>query len=231
MPIGIPTVSPEPTGRRSTMRIGILGAGNMAEALGTQWARAGHEVVIGARTTAKATALADRIGPPARAAAGLRAAAENADAVLLAVLYEAVPEVLDAAGDALRDRPLLDCVNGIVHPGVTLAAGGGPSVAEQIAARSGARVVKAFNLCHESVWRRTPPHFDGRPLTVPLCGDDPDALATARALVTGLGCEPVEAGGLDRAGLLEATAAFAIGLYLAGADPQAVFPPVAYAVG
>ncbi|MGW2548375.1 NAD(P)-binding domain-containing protein, partial [Kitasatospora sp. NPDC001574] len=34
------------------MRIGIIGAGNMARALGGQWARAGHEVVFGARSAA-----------------------------------------------------------------------------------------------------------------------------------------------------------------------------------
>lgn len=212
------------------MRIGILGAGNMAEALGTQWAHAGHEVIVGARTPAKAAALAGRIGPAARAA-GLREAAASGDAVLLAVPYEAVAEVLEAAGDALRGRPLIDCVNGIVHPGVTLATGTGPSVAERVAGRSGARVVKAFNLCHESVWRRTPPHFDGRPLAVPLCGDDPAALATARSLVTDIGCVPLETGGLARAGLLEATAAFAIGLWFAGADPRSIFPPLSHATG
>ncbi|BBJ44923.1 hypothetical protein SSPO_076410 [Streptomyces antimycoticus] len=30
------------------MRIGVLGTGTMADALGTQWARAGHELFIGA---------------------------------------------------------------------------------------------------------------------------------------------------------------------------------------
>ena len=59
----------------------------------------------------------------------------------------------------------------------------------------------------------------------------PAALAVARTLVTDLGCEPVEAGGLARAGLLEATAAFAIGLWFTDADPQAIFPPLAHAAG
>ena len=120
------------------MRIGILGAGNMAEALGTQWSRADHELLIGARTRPKAEALARRIGSAA-GAAGLREAAASGDAVLLAVPYEAVGEVLETAGEALRGRPLIDCVNGVIHPGATLATGTGPSVAERIADRSGAR--------------------------------------------------------------------------------------------
>jgi 8-hydroxy-5-deazaflavin:NADPH oxidoreductase len=212
------------------MRIGILGAGGMAEALGAQWARAGHDVTVGARDRAKAAATAERLGPGGRAG-GLREAAAYGEAVLLAVPYDAVDEVLTAAGDALRDRPLIDCVNGIVHPGVTPATGSGPSVAERVAARSGAQVVKAFNLCHVGVWRRTPPHFAGRPLGVPVCGDDPAALAVVRALVGDLGCAPLDAGGLARAGVLEATAAFAIGLYLGGADPRSAFPPIEHAQG
>ncbi|MYW05527.1 NAD(P)-binding domain-containing protein, partial [Streptomyces sp. SID3343] len=44
------------------MRIGILGAGNMAGALGAKWVRAGHDVVIGARSAHRAGALAGRIG-------------------------------------------------------------------------------------------------------------------------------------------------------------------------
>jgi predicted dinucleotide-binding enzyme len=53
-----------------------------------------------------------------------------------------------------------------------------PSAAERIAAAApDARVVKAFNLCHVDVWRLTPPVFDGRPLAVPLCGDDERALS------------------------------------------------------
>jgi predicted dinucleotide-binding enzyme len=194
------------------MRIGILGAGNMADALGAQWARAGHDVLVGARTPAKAAALAGRIG--ARAGS-LSEAAGFGDATLVAVRYEGLPDLLAQAGGPLRGRTVLDCVNAVVPPGATLA--------------TGANVVKAFNLCHDSVWRRRPPHFDGRPLAVPICGDDAAALATARSLVTDLGCEPVDAGGLDRAGLLEATAAFAIGLYLGGADPRSVFPPMEYA--
>ncbi|GAA4625330.1 NAD(P)-binding domain-containing protein [Actinoallomurus vinaceus] len=195
----------------------------MADALGTQWARAGHEVLVGARDGDKAARLAARIGPGARAG-GLRDAAGFGDAVLLAVAYDGVKEVLGHAGDLLRGRTVIDCVNGIVHPGVTLATGAGPSVARQIADATGAHVVKAFNLCPDDLWRMTPPLVDGRPLTVPICGDDTDALATVRTLTTDLGCVPADAGGLDRAGVLEATAAYVIGMYIGGVDPRSALP-------
>ncbi|MFI9154692.1 NADPH-dependent F420 reductase [Streptomyces sp. NPDC053367] len=199
------------------MRIGILGTGGMADALGTQWARAGHQVRAGGRT-----------GPT-----GLREAAEfGADAVLLAVPYEAAVPVVAGLAEPLRGRTLIDCTNP-VGAGFALLTSGGPSAAERIAAAApGVRVVKAFNLCHVSVWRRTPPVFDGRPLAVPLAGDDEPALDVVRRLVRDIGCEPVHAGGLDRAGLVEATAALLIRLWVAeGADAQAIAPPLAYAAG
>ncbi|MZD08050.1 NADP oxidoreductase, partial [Streptomyces sp. SID5785] len=92
--------------------------------------------------------------------------------------------------------------------------------------------VKAFNLCHEDVWRMRPPVFDGRPLAVPVCGDDRAALAFVRGLIRDVGCTPVAGGGLERAGLLEATAALFIALWVGeGADVQAIAPPLDCAAG
>jgi hypothetical protein len=195
------------------MRIGILGTGSMADALGTRWARAGHEVFVGGRDVGRAAESAGRIG--AAGAGGLRAAAEfGTGAVLLAVLYAAAVEVVAGLEVPLRGRVLVDCCNP-VGPGFALLTRDGLSAAgEIVAAAPGAHVVKAFNLCHEDVWCLTPPVFGGRPLAVPPAGDSEDALAVVRRLVRALGCEPLNAGGLDRAGLLEATAALLIRLWV-----------------
>jgi 8-hydroxy-5-deazaflavin:NADPH oxidoreductase len=211
------------------MRIGILGTGNMADALGRQWARAGHEVFVGGRDAGRAAELAGRIG--GAGSGGLAAAVEfGTDAVLLAVPYAAAMEVVSGLEVALRGRVLIDCSNA-VGPGFVLATRSGRSAAGEIAAAApGAHVVKAFNLCHEDVWRLMPPVFGGRPLAVPVAGDSAEALAVVRRLVRDLGCEPLNAGGLDRAGLLEATAALLIGLWVGeGADAQAIAPPLDFA--
>ncbi|MFE2722259.1 NADPH-dependent F420 reductase [Kitasatospora sp. NPDC059327] len=211
------------------MRIGIIGAGTMARALGGQWVRAGHEVAFGARDGARAAAAARLLGEGARAVEDPAAAADFGEAVLLAVPADQVERVVARAAPP-AGRVLIDCTNPIAAGTLTLSTAGGPSMAERIAAAApGTHVVKAFNLCHESVWRRTPPVFDGRPLAVPLCGDDPAAVALVGRLTADLGAEPLPGGGLDRAGLLEATAAFMIGLWFAGRDAQAVLPPLAYA--
>ncbi|MFB6893031.1 NADPH-dependent F420 reductase [Kitasatospora sp. NPDC056327] len=213
------------------MRIGVLGTGNMADALATHWARAGHEVVVGGRDARRAERLAERVGGGARAA-GLSEAAGAGEVVLAALPFGAGAEVVRDLRGALTGRVLVDCSNP-VGPGFRLLTEGGPSAARLLAAAApGARVVKAFNLCHEDVWRMRPPVFDGRPLAVPLCGDDDEALGLVRTLVRDVGCEPVAAGGLDRAGLLEATAALLIGLWVGeGADAQAIAPPLAFAAG
>ncbi|MFJ9692494.1 NADPH-dependent F420 reductase [Kitasatospora sp. NPDC101183] len=206
------------------MRIGIIGNGGMATALGGQWASAGHDVLVGGRDAGRAAATAARIG--ARSGTVREAVHHGDGAVLLAVPYGAAEELAAEHARELAGRTVLDPANA-VGPGFTLATGTGPSVAERIAAAApGAHVVKAFNLCHESVWRLRPPVFDGRPLAVPLCGDDERALATARRLVGDLGCLPLGAGPLARARLLEATAALLIGLWVGeGADAQAIAPP------
>ncbi|WP_327091614.1 NADP oxidoreductase [Nonomuraea sp. NBC_01738] len=159
------------------------------------------------------------------AASTFEQAAGYGEATLLALPFRVVPEVLEGLDDRLRGRTLIDCTNGVdmgefVRP-----------MAADVARISGAHVVKAFNLCHVDVWRMEPPVFGGRPLAVPLCGDDERALAAARALAADLGCEPFYAGGLERAGLAESAMAFLVGLWFRGLDAQAVIPPLAYAEG
>lgn len=214
------------------MRIGVLGTGNMADALATHWARAGHEVTIGGRDAGRAARLAARVGGGARPAGLRTAAGSGQDVVLAALPFGAGEEVVRELRAALAGTVLLDCSNP-VGEGFRLLTGGGPSAAQRLAAAApGARVVKAFNLCHEDVWRMRPPVFGGRPLAVPLCGDDETALALVRELVRDVGCEPLAGGGLKRAGLLEATAALFISLWVGeGADAQAIAPPLAYAAG
>lgn len=213
------------------MRIGVLGTGNMADALATHWVRAGHDVAIGGRDVRKAEQLAASLGGSAKPVS-LRAAAAFGQVVLAALPFGAGAGVATELRTVLDGKVLIDCSNP-VGPGFRLLTQGALSAAQQLAAAApGAHVIKAFNLCHEDVWRMSPPIFDGRRLAVPICGDNETALARVRALVRDIGCEPVAGGGLERAGLLEATATLFIGLWVGeGADAQAIAPPLAYAAG
>src|SRR3954452_10846634 len=83
----------------ASMRIGILGSGLMGGKLGTIFARAGHEVVFSyARSEQKLMGLVRDAGRHARAGTP-HDAAQEADAVLLAVHWSRFEDVLQQAGD------------------------------------------------------------------------------------------------------------------------------------
>jgi predicted dinucleotide-binding enzyme len=202
------------------MRIGILGAGAMADALGTRWAAAGHELMVAGRTGSKARALAEKWG--ARSGTFAETAAFG-DVALIAVLYQGIPGTLAAIGDALRGKAVIDCTNPVEVEHFTLVTEPGVSMARHIALATGGHVVKAFNLCHARVWQLEPPTFDNRRLVVPYCGDDPAAADLTARLIADTGCEPLPVGDLRHAHHLEAMAAIVISLLFGGADPHTVF--------
>lgn len=211
------------------MRIGIIGAGAMARALGGGWAAAGHEVLVGARSATAAGELAAAIDGRA---GSIRDAAGFGDVVLLALPVHALDEVLRAAAGLLAGRTVIDCTNAFAPDdaapaGATAFVLSEDAVAERIAAGvPGAHVVKAFNGCAAEVWESDTRVFEGRRLAVPLCGDDPEALQRVATLVEDLKLQPLSAGGLHRARYLEAVSVFTVGLWFAGQDARAIFPPL-----
>jgi predicted dinucleotide-binding enzyme len=207
------------------MRIGILGNGLMAEALGGQWVGAGHDVMIGGRKPERAAVLAQQLGATSGT---LQEATTYGEVLLLALPADAAVDTLRSL-DIEPGRTLIDCTNSVNHQSFTLDE---PAMAEAISrAVPHLRVVKAFNLAPDAVWREAPHEFEHARLGVPLCGDDAAAVEDVGILVRDLGCEPVAAGGLARARLLEATAAFAIGVWVAGGEVRALVPPLAAAFG
>lgn len=208
------------------MKIGILGPGAMGAALGGRWVNMGHDVCIAGRDPRKAHDLAERLGPRARAGT-LADAVAFGDMVLLAVRYEGVLSTLRQAGaheGAFIGKTLIDCNNAVETAAFTWVAGGGMSMAEQIALTArGASVVKAFHLCQASVWEMTPPVFDGRRLTVPICGNEDASKRQVAALVEVMGCRPIDLGPLAQARNLEPMAAVVIKLLFSGYDPSTNF--------
>ena len=90
------------------MRIGILGSGLMGGKLGTLFARAGHEVVFSyARSEQKLKRLAREAQGNARAGSPGEAA-RKADALLLAVHWSRVDDVLKQAGD-VSGKVIVSC--------------------------------------------------------------------------------------------------------------------------
>jgi len=179
------------------MRIGILGSGLMGGKLGTIWARAGHEVVFSyARSEQKLTKLARDAKGKARAGTP-REAAQEADAVLLAVHWSRVDDVLKQAGD-VSGKVIVSCSLPMNADDSGLVIAHTSSGAEALAKKvPKARVVSAFNTVPSEVLfgvfaaRRKA----GRPSLV-YCGDDAGSKEIAATLIRDVGFEPVDAGPL-----------------------------------
>lgn len=205
--------------------IGVLGAGRMAAALSAQWLDAGHRICIAGRTPEKASQLADKLGSGCRSGS-FRETVAFGELLLIAVRHEGVMETLAKAGardGAFAGKVLIDCSNPVNIDDFTLAGNAHDSLAERIQSFTGAKVVKAFNLCEAQVWEMAPPVFDGRPLVVPFSADDDAAAEAGAELITAVGCEPMRLGPLLFARHLEAMAAIVISRLFGGEDSHAVF--------
>ncbi len=182
------------------MRIGILGSGLMGSKLGTIFARAGHGVVFSyARSPDKLQGLARDAGSNARAGTP-REAAKEADAVVLAVHWSRVGDVLHQAGD-LSGKVVVTCSLPMNADNTELVVAHTSSGAEELAKKiPKARVVAAFNTVPSEVLfgvyesRRKA----GRPSLV-YCGDDEASKGVAAQLIREIGFDPVDVGPLRMA--------------------------------
>ncbi|WP_285618434.1 NAD(P)-binding domain-containing protein [Kineosporia sp. NBRC 101677] len=203
------------------MRIGILGTGTLARALADVWAQSGHDVMLGGRSPEKAAALAASLG--ARVSGGdLLQAAKGRDAVLLAVPWDAVADVLATVGASLAGQVLIDPVNPVRYSDGTMLVGDGHSAAQEIARLApGAHVVKAFTFFPASQWHPGEGH-----VTVAMCGDKDQTMDVVGTLVRDAGGVPANLGPLSRARQLEEAAGLVFALVAGGFDPRSAVPSV-----
>lgn len=179
------------------MRVGILGSGLMGGKLGTLFARSGHEVVFSyARSMEKLKKLAKDAKGNARAGTP-REAAQDADALLLAVHWWRMDDVLHHAGD-LSGKVILSCSLPMDAGNTGLVIGRTTSGAEEFAKKvPKAKIVCAFNTVPSEVFfgvyaaRRKA----DRPSLI-YCGDDARGKEVAAVLIRDVGFEPVDAGPL-----------------------------------
>ncbi|MFD3311833.1 NADPH-dependent F420 reductase [Streptomyces sp. NPDC058694] len=191
--------------------ISIIGSGNMATAIGTRAAKHGHTIELMSRDTAKAQALADRIGNGATV--GTFGARPAGDIVIVAVLYTGAAEVVAHYGDVLAGKILVDITNPFNADVSGLVTTAGNSVSQQIAAAApeGTHVVKAFNSIFRGVLA------EDRPLDVFFAGDSAEAKARVAEFLESLDMRPLDAGGLEMAYFLECAGILLVGLARNGA--------------
>jgi predicted dinucleotide-binding enzyme len=190
------------------MRVGILGTGDVGQALGRAFLATGHEVKMGGRelSNPKAQAWAKQGG--ARASAGTFAdAALFGEVVVLATLGVAAEGALRMAGpEKLRGKVVIDATNPLdFSKGMPprLSVGGTDSLGEQIQRLlAGAHVVKAFNTVGNAHMFK--PAFPGGPPTMFIGGNDAGAKAKVTEILTSFGWEVADLGGIEASRYLEA---------------------------
>ena len=181
------------------LRIGTIGAGRIGGTVGGLWVRAGHPVMFSSKDASEGKALAEKLGPPARAGSVEEAIAFG-DVILLAVPYGAMPAIGRDYGAALKGKIVLDAGNAVSARDGAIAD---EADREGIGITSqkylpGAHIVRAFNTIGYTILQAEAGRAEPR-LPIPIAGDDAEAVRIAAELVRDAGFEPVVAGGLDDA--------------------------------
>lgn len=182
------------------MRVGILGSGLMGGKLGTIFARAGHEVIFSyARSEEKLKKLARDAHGNARAGTPSEAAQE-ADALLLAVHWSQIEEVLNQTGD-LFGKVVVTCSLPMNDDNTELVVAHTSSGAEELARRlPKARVVSAFNTVpSEVLFGVYEAKSKGRRPSLVYCSDYASGKGVAAELIRDVGFDPLDAGRLQSA--------------------------------
>jgi predicted dinucleotide-binding enzyme len=188
------------TERGKSMKIGIVGAGNIGANAARLFVQAGHEVAVSnSRGPESLRELVEELGDSARATS-VEEAARFGEVVLLAVPWRS-PEALPPA-ESLAGKIVVDAMNPY-GDNFTLYDLGDSTSSEEVAKRlPGARLVKAFNTIYyvhlAQEGRSDLPVGDRRAIFV--AGDDEEAKAVVSRLIEEIGFAPVDTGSLREGG-------------------------------
>ena len=184
------------------MRIGIIGAGNVARGITRLATPRSHQVILSnSRGPGSLAALVAELGP--QVTAGTVADAAQAELVVLAVPWQAVSSAVSSV-PPWNNRIVIDATNQFVSDDGTLKlADLGGRTSSEIVARvlPGARVVKAFNTLPVAVFER-PQEAGGRRVLF-VSGDDADAKRTVGVFLDELGFAAIDLGSLRDGGAIQ----------------------------
>ena len=188
------------------MKIGILGSGDVAKALGAGFVRHGHDVMLGTRETAKLADWARQNSPVKTGAFG--EAAAFGQIVILAVKGTVAPDVLLAAGAKnLAGKTVIDATNPIaevppVNGVLRFFTTHDESLLERLQrAFPSARLVKAFNSVGAGCMVN--PQFAGGKPTMFIAGNDAAAKGEVTAILDQFGWETADMGAMEAARAIE----------------------------
>ena len=188
-------------------KIGILGSGAVAKALGTGFVQHGYEVKLGTRDASKLADWQAETGGKAHVSSVAEAAAFG-DAIVLAVKGTAVEKVLQHAGAAnLNEKTIMDATNPIAEaPPVNGVLQFFTSLDDSLMERlqknfPGAHFVKVFNSIGSHLMVN--PDFGGARPSMFICGNEESAKREVAGILGQFGWEVEDMGGAEAARVIE----------------------------
>lgn len=187
-----------------TVTTAIIGIGNLGGALARHLVTGGESVLLAAKDKGKAKALADELGPLARAAS-VEDAIASADTVVIALWLDAGRELLARDAGLLEGKVVIDPSNPIGFENGqmirTLPEGQSASSIVSGLLPAGAHYVKGFgSLAATDLASKG--NRDPR-VVVFYATDDDAAATTIERLIRAAGFEPLKVGGVADAGRIE----------------------------
>jgi len=187
------------------MKVGILGSGQVGQALGRGFVARGHQVTIGSREPEKLSGWTEEVGEGAFAGTFDHAAAFG-DVAVLACLGSAAEDVIGLAGpENLTGKVVIDATNPLQFSDdgpPSLFVAGDDSLGERVQRwLPDSKVVKAFNIVGNTLM--VDPDLPGGPPTMLIGGDDAAAKATVTSILEDFGWEVSDLGGIETSRVLE----------------------------
>jgi 8-hydroxy-5-deazaflavin:NADPH oxidoreductase len=177
------------------MKIGVVGSGGIGGTIGTQWGKAGHEVLFSSRNPEKLKDLVATAGASTRAGTIAQAAA-FAEIIFLAVYYWTTDEAIAACGN-IDGKILIDATNPYMLEDGKIQRVPDVSAGLELAAKlPKVHVVKAYNTLPTATFAHEAHRPD--PYALFYCGDDAAAKATVARLIADSGFAGVDIGELNQ---------------------------------
>lgn len=192
----------------------IGGTGKEGNALAFRFAKAGVHVIIGSRDAVKgdnaAREMNARLGSTNVTGMSNRAAAAQADIVLLSVPYTGMQPILEDLRDVVQNKIVINIASSLDPERKSRAkppAAGSVTAEVQQFFGETARVVCAFQNIAPEKLEAVEEKID---TDVIVCGNDKDARETVIALIRRIGIDAFDGGGLANAVAVEALTAVLI---------------------
>lgn len=190
-------------------KIGIIGSGNVGQALGLGFAKSGHEVKIGSRDPSKLSEWLSKAGSNASVGTNNEAAAFG-EIIVFCPAWSGAANALELSGkDHFNGKIVIDTTNPL-----KFEEGKAPSLSIGYPDSAGSTLQKWIpNAKVVKAWNSIPGHIMANPKLLTegapdlfICGNDALAKKTVEALAKEWGWEVVDMGDISQAAYLESLA-------------------------